>query len=104
MPKTESGISVVTFDFQGLLAELTTDTRRSAWHEEDGPDSGCGLDYWYRHHRYGLVYINVDQGFVKISVCATDEVLYEGMLSEDETYGKFTKAHEPTTHGKRPKR
>lgn len=83
------GISVVTFNFQGLLAALTTDTRASAWHEEAGPDSGCGLDYWYHHHRYGLTYINVDQGHVKISFCDTDEVLYEGLLAEDKTYKRF---------------
>jgi len=103
MPKkTDGGISVVTFDFPGLLAALT-DTRRARWKEESGPDSGCGLDYWYKHPDYDLVYINVDQGYVKISVCATDEVLYEGMLSEDKIYGKFTKAHEPH-HGKRSAR
>lgn len=78
----------MTFNFQGLLAALT-DTRAKAWHEEDGPDSGCGLDYWYRHWSYGLVYINVDQGQVKISQCYTDEVLYEGDLAEDEEFGKF---------------
>ncbi len=83
------GISVVEFNFQGLLAALTTDTQVRAWHEEDGPDSGCGIDYWYRHWRYGLTYINVDQGMVKISFCDSDEVLYEGILAEDENYKQF---------------
>lgn len=84
-----SDILVVTFNFQGLLAAVTQDTQARAWHEADGPDSGCGLDYWYEHWRYGLVYINVDQGNVKISVCDTDEVLYEGDLAEDEEYKQF---------------
>lgn len=85
----KNSMMVVKFDFQGLLAALTGDTRARGWHETTGPDSGCGIDYWYEHHLYGLVYINVDQGEVKISFCDTDEVLYEGMLAEDETYKKF---------------
>lgn len=81
-------MSVVTFNFQGLLAALTG-TRAKAWHEEPGPESGCGLDYWYRHWSLGLHYINVDQGEVKISNCETDEVLFEGDLASSEEYGKF---------------
>lgn len=81
--------TVVYFNFQGLLAAILEDTRIKAWHEEDGPSSGCGLDYWYRHWKYGLVYINVDQGWVKITLCESSEVIYDGDLSEDKEYGKF---------------
>lgn len=84
-----NAILVVSFDFKGLLAALTG-TRARAWMEDEGPESGCGLDYWYSHRKYkGGVYINVDQGLVKISDCATDEVLYEGMLAEDPNYKQF---------------
>ena len=84
-----NGVVVVTFNFPGLLAAITGDTRPKAWHEIEGPDSGVGLDYWYTHYKYGDVYINVDQGMMKVSVCDSDEVLYEGMVIEDERFKQF---------------
>ena len=41
---TDAPLALVSFDIPGMLAKLTGIT---AWTEFDGPDSGCGLDYWY---------------------------------------------------------
>lgn len=79
-------VSAVVFDFKGMLAKLTG---IPIWTEFDGPDSGCGLDYWYEsvvtqdpddldegetHVPIGLeAYVNFDQCVVLLSVHPKDE-------------------------------
>ena len=41
---TDAHVVLVRFDIPGMLAKLTG---IAGWAEFDGPDSGCGLDYWY---------------------------------------------------------
>ncbi len=57
-----------SYDYQGLLGHLTgTDPQN--WKEMDGPDSGSGLDYWYRNESTGEeAYLNLDQTFLEVSV------------------------------------
>lgn len=86
-----SGILIVVFDFKGMLAHLSGDTRAKSWREINGPESGCGLDYWYHHRNYGDVYINMDQGEIKISHCNTDECWFEGDPTEDPELKKFVR-------------
>lgn len=47
--------------YEQLLADLTG-TRPEEWKIHDGPDSGMGVDYYFRHPRCGVVFINYDQG------------------------------------------
>jgi hypothetical protein len=43
-------------------------TSESDWEEMDGPDSGVGIDYWYRNVETGdEVYVNEDQGEYTLS-------------------------------------
>ena len=53
------------------LEVLATVTHTSAddWESLDGPDSGVGVDYWYRHRGSGAeAYLNLDQDYLTISV------------------------------------
>ena len=59
----------VTYDFEGMLEKLTG---VSGWEETDGPDSGCGVDYWYRAEGGLSAYANVDQSSVSLSVTDAD--------------------------------
>ncbi len=44
-----------------------TDTRPDDWEFIDGPESGCGVDYWLKHKPTGKeAYVNDDQGHVKV--------------------------------------
>ena len=44
-----------------------TGTRADEWEFLDGPDSGCGVDYWLKHKPTGKeAYVNDDQGHVKV--------------------------------------
>lgn len=86
-----NGISMVSYNFQGMLAQLT-ETKARSWKEFDGPDSGCGMDYWYDHSGVGEAYINLDQGWLTISV--NDEVVYEGDPREDKNFQKFVETKE----------
>lgn len=67
------GVNRISFDFVGLLEELTG---RKDWRESAGPDSGCGLDYWYEAGGGAKAYINVDQN--SLVVCVEDELRLEG--------------------------
>jgi hypothetical protein len=78
--------SVVHLDLAGLLAELTG-TDPSAWEEVEGPESGCGLDYWYCHAMSGEAYVNVDQTCITVSI--EGEKIYEGDYLEDEWLSRF---------------
>jgi hypothetical protein len=71
---------VVTFDFPKILARLT-DTKSTDWKEVGGPETRCGLDYYYRDSRDCDAYINVDQSCV--TICVNDETLFSGNLAED---------------------
>jgi len=57
-------VFVVTFDFVGMLEKLTG---LKGWAEVRGPDSRCGLDYWYKRGRH-VANINVDQNDITIAV------------------------------------
>ena len=62
------------------LAKLTN-TRPSSWESTDGPETRCGVDYYFVHRRsQSEAYINCDQGYVTITV--DDENVFSGM--EDE--------------------
>lgn len=42
-----------------------TDTKPNQWEELDGPESGVGVEYWYRHKKSGQeAYLCIDQGEV----------------------------------------
>jgi hypothetical protein len=64
-----------------LLAKLT-DTQPAVWEPMVGPDSRCGVDYWYRHPSGQEAYINDDQGHITISV--EGEKVFEGYLPATE--------------------
>jgi hypothetical protein len=89
MKNKNPGISVLTFDFPSFLKKLTG---YKGWKETDGPDSHCGIDYWYkttdedgdRHN----VYINIDQGEMTVSTLEDDEVIYQGNCSKAYAKGK----------------
>ena len=52
-----------------------TGTLEADWENLDGPDSGVGVDYWYRHAPTGKeAYLNLDQDHLTVSV--DGETLY----------------------------
>jgi hypothetical protein len=58
-----------------VLASVTH-TSADDWESLDGPDSGVGVDYWYRHRGSGAeAYLNRDQDHLTISV--DGEKLYD---------------------------
>lgn len=45
------------------IAASHTNTEEQDWEFFDGPDSGCGVDYWLRHNTLPIeFYSNCDQG------------------------------------------
>jgi len=58
---------VVSYDMEGLLAAFTG-TRAKAWKSQSGPDTRCGVDYYYAHSSGKEAYINIDQGHFTVSV------------------------------------
>jgi hypothetical protein len=51
-----------------ILASVTG-SAVSDWEDLDGPDSGVGIDYWYRNRKTGAeAYANLDQDHLTISV------------------------------------
>jgi hypothetical protein len=73
-------VEVVTLNLPGMLAVLTG-TRAREWKLRDGPDSGCGVDYYYGHRQGNEAYINIDQGHFTISVAG--ETLFTGDPAKD---------------------
>jgi len=80
------GIQKVSFDLAGFLKSLTGD---ESWAETNGPDSGMGLDYWYRNDDGEVAYINIDQFEMTITKLTYDgdelmdeETIYEGSAEE----------------------
>lgn len=65
-----SGIQKVHYDFPGMLEKLTGRSR-SKWKEVDGPESGAGIDYFYRHGNR-KAYIHIDQADLNISIGDVD--------------------------------
>jgi hypothetical protein len=46
-----------------------TNTHEDDWEYLDGPDSGVGVDYWFRHRTTGAeAYANLDQDHLTVSV------------------------------------
>ena len=76
----KQAVKVVTLNLPGMLAVLTR-TRARDWKLQDGPDSGCGVDYYYAHRCGEEAFINVDQGHFTISVGG--ETLFTGDPVED---------------------
>lgn len=59
------------------LAEATG-TLEKDWEDLAGPDSGVGVDFWYRHRKSGAeAYLNLDQDHLIISV--DGERVYDGL-------------------------
>lgn len=54
--------------------------RPSSWESFDGPDSGVGVDYFYRNKQGKEVYINLDQTHVTIS--DEEETHFSGEVHE----------------------
>lgn len=79
-------VSVMCLNMTGLLAELSG-TDPSAWEEVEGPDSGCGLDYWYHHPEEGEAHINVDQTLLTISIRGGRS--YRGDYQDDEWLSRY---------------
>ena len=58
-----SNAMTVTFDFGKMLKKITGKN----WEKANGPDSHCGIDYWYRSGK-SIAYINIDQNQMTISI------------------------------------
>ena len=73
-----------------VLASVTH-TSADDWASLDGPDSGVGVDYWYRHRGTGAeAYLNLDQDHLNISV--DGEKLYnaEGSSRDWSSQSSYT--------------
>lgn len=62
--RRQPAVFVVTFNFVAMLEKLTG---LKGWTEVRGPDSHCGLDYWYKRGQR-VANINVDQTHVIITM------------------------------------
>ena len=82
-------VKVVTLNLPGMLAVLTG-TRARDWKAQDGPDSGCGVDYYYGDRQGNVAYINIDQGHFTISVAG--ETLFSGDPSENQRLKRLVSA------------
>jgi hypothetical protein len=61
-----------------VLASVTQ-TLVDDWEDLDGPDSGVGVDSWYRHCGTGKeAYLNLDQDHLTISV--GDRRVYDAQM------------------------
>ncbi|HEV2392280.1 MAG TPA: hypothetical protein VG146_07950 [Verrucomicrobiae bacterium] len=61
-----------------VLAAVTR-SRPEDWQVLDGPDSGVGIDYWFRNTETGAeAYLNLDQDHLTISL--DEERIYDGLL------------------------
>ena len=69
------GVFQEVYSFPLLLEELTG-IKKKKWKEMNGPDSGCGLDYWYKSGKKEA-YINVDQGYISVTY-VDNELIYGG--------------------------
>jgi len=54
-----------------------TGTKVTDWEPIDGPDSGTGCDYYFRHKETREeIYVNDDQGYVTISYPDAQETFF----------------------------
>ena len=54
--------------YEKAIAKLTG-TRANSWENIDGPDTHCGVDYYFEHRsKKTEAYLNNDQGYITISV------------------------------------
>ena len=65
---TDEGDGVVI-----LFLTQNTNTDKEDWESIDGPDSGVGVDFYFRHKDGREAYINLDQCYLSGSVMNTDE-------------------------------
>ena len=90
----EPSVTRITFLFMEMLADITG-VESDNWEELGGPDSGCGLDYWFGSKDGTLeAYINVDQTYVSVSVNNTvtgEEECAAADYEEDEWIRQFIK-------------
>jgi len=64
---------VIEVDHQAMLSDMTG-TRAPEWSDSEGPDSRCGVDYYYYHDVLGLdARINDDQGLLSITILDEDK-------------------------------
>ena len=64
-----------------VLASVT-ETSVGDWEDMAGPDSGVGVDFWYRHQGSGAeAYLNLDQDHLTIEV--DGETLYDAEIPEE---------------------
>jgi len=71
-------------EFASPLEVLASVTHTSAddWESLDGPDSGVGVDYWYRHRGTAKeAYLNLDQYHLTISVAG--QRVYDAELPDE---------------------
>ena len=62
---------------ENILDEHGTVEERGHWVAIDGPDSRCGVDYFFVNRRSGReAYANDDQGFITVTI--EDEVVHAG--------------------------
>ena len=63
-----------------ILATITN-TKADDWEILNGPESGFGIDYWFRNRKTGVeAYANLDQEHVRLSV--NGRQFYDGPHSE----------------------
>jgi hypothetical protein len=62
----------VVVNFSKILEDVTG---ISGWVEVDGPDTRCGVDYWFEGPDGQSAYINIDQGAMTVSI--DGEVVFE---------------------------
>ena len=82
-PKQAFG-AIVSFDFIELLERITGE---KGWKEVNGPDSRCGLDYWYKRGKGTEAYINIDQDAVTVSI--DGDRIWEGETKDINWHAKI---------------
>ena len=81
---TRDGIAT-TVDHEAILADITG-TETQDWESAEGPDSGCGENYYYHHASMALdARINDDQGMLAIVVFDADgDEIHEASIDVSE--------------------
>lgn len=67
-------MTINSFNLPHILEKLTGS---NDWQELQGPNSGCGLDYWFKSGD-SEAYINIDQDHCTISV--DDSPVFSGSV------------------------
>jgi hypothetical protein len=72
-----------------VLASVTH-TSNADWEDLAGPDSGVGVDYWYRHRGSGAeAYLNRDQDRLTVSVDGGEAVRRRGSSRDWSSQGPY---------------